>query len=176
MLYIQALINGILMGGTYGLMALGLSLIFGVLKIINFAHGNLMVVGMFIIYNSFSIAVVQRRSEIGILRALGATRRQIATLFLGESLVEELVQAGGEAPNPAAEGDRGLPAGDAEPDPVGQQQLVFRCDTGALVVVLQPDDVPGVLEVIKGGVVCTSGRGKAGEVNAEKWEADRTQG
>jgi putative ABC transport system permease protein len=42
-------------------------------------------VGMFIIYNSFAIAVTQRRSEIGILRALGATRRQIRWLFLGES-------------------------------------------------------------------------------------------
>lgn len=44
-----------------------------------------LVIGMFIIYNSFAIAVVQRRSEIGVLRALGATRRQIAILFLGES-------------------------------------------------------------------------------------------
>jgi len=42
-------------------------------------------VGMFIIYNSFAIAVTQRRSEIGILRALGATRRQIRWLFLCES-------------------------------------------------------------------------------------------
>jgi len=44
-------------------------------------------IGMFIIYNSFAIAVTQRRSEIGILRALGATRRQIRWLFLGESAV-----------------------------------------------------------------------------------------
>lgn len=44
-----------------------------------------LVIGMFIIYNSFSIAVTQRRGEIGILRALGATRGQIRTLFLGES-------------------------------------------------------------------------------------------
>ena len=42
-------------------------------------------VGMFIIYNAFAIAVTQRRSEIGVLRALGATRRQIRWLFLGES-------------------------------------------------------------------------------------------
>ena len=39
-------------------------------------------IGMFIIYNTFAIAVTQRRPEIGILRALGATRRQIRTLFL----------------------------------------------------------------------------------------------
>ena len=42
-------------------------------------------IGMFIIYNTFAIAVTQRRSEIGILRALGATRGQIRTLFLVES-------------------------------------------------------------------------------------------
>jgi len=47
-------------------------------------------IGMFIIYNTFQIAVTQRRSEIGILRALGATRRQIRTLFLGESVVAGL--------------------------------------------------------------------------------------
>src|SRR6185369_10009017 len=48
-------------------------------------------IGMFIIYNSFSIAVTQRRSEIGILRALGATRAQIRTLFLGESALAGLI-------------------------------------------------------------------------------------
>ena len=48
-------------------------------------------IGMFIIYNSFSIAVTQRRSEIGILRALGAPRRQIRNLFLIESAVSGLL-------------------------------------------------------------------------------------
>ena len=48
-------------------------------------------IGMFIIYNSFSIAVTQRRSEIGILRALGAPRRQIRNLFLVESAVSGLL-------------------------------------------------------------------------------------
>src|SRR5262249_1336237 len=47
-------------------------------------------IGMFIIYNSFAIAVTERRSEIGILRALGATRSQIRWLFLGERAVPAL--------------------------------------------------------------------------------------
>ncbi len=50
-----------------------------------------LLIGMFIIYNSFAIAVTQRRAEIGILRALGATRRQIRSLFLVESAVLGLV-------------------------------------------------------------------------------------
>ncbi len=48
-------------------------------------------IGMFIIYNTFAIAVTQRRNEIGILRALGATRRQIRTLFLVESAITGLI-------------------------------------------------------------------------------------
>jgi putative ABC transport system permease protein len=42
-------------------------------------------IGLFIIFNAFSIAVTERRSEIGILRALGATRGQTRALFLGEA-------------------------------------------------------------------------------------------
>src|SRR5262249_40186010 len=44
-------------------------------------------IGMFIIYNSFSIAVSERRSEIGVLRAIGASRGQIQRLFLAEAVV-----------------------------------------------------------------------------------------
>ena len=47
---IEDTINGILMGSIYGLTALGLTLIFGVLKVINFAHGSLLMVGMYVAY------------------------------------------------------------------------------------------------------------------------------
>jgi len=43
-------------------------------------------VSMFLIFNSVSLSVLRRRREIGILRALGVTRRQMVTLFLGEAL------------------------------------------------------------------------------------------
>jgi branched-chain amino acid transport system permease protein len=47
---IQSALNGIMMGSMYGLTALGLTLIFGVMKVINFAHGSLLMVGMFSAY------------------------------------------------------------------------------------------------------------------------------
>ncbi|NQU16181.1 MAG: branched-chain amino acid ABC transporter permease [Desulfobacteraceae bacterium] len=47
---LQLGIQGILMGGIYGLIAVGLSLIFGVMGIINFAHGPMIVIGMYVSY------------------------------------------------------------------------------------------------------------------------------
>jgi len=47
---IEALINGVLMGSIYGLTAVGLTIIFGVMKVINFAHGSILMVGMFAAY------------------------------------------------------------------------------------------------------------------------------
>lgn len=48
--FFQASIDGILMGGVYALAALGISLIFGVMKITNFAHGALITVGMYVTF------------------------------------------------------------------------------------------------------------------------------
>ena len=52
-LILQAIIGGLLMGGVLSLVAIGLSLIFGVMNIINFAHGSLMMVGMYISFFAF---------------------------------------------------------------------------------------------------------------------------
>ena len=45
-----------------------------------------LVVGVFLIYNTVSFSVVQRRGVLGILRSIGATQRQIFALILGEAL------------------------------------------------------------------------------------------
>ena len=49
-LALQLVVQGILLGGIYGLIAMGLSLIFGVMGVINFAHGQMMVMGMYVSY------------------------------------------------------------------------------------------------------------------------------
>jgi len=46
-----------------------------------------LVVGAFLIYNTISVSVVRRRAEIGIVRALGASRRQVLAAFLGEAVL-----------------------------------------------------------------------------------------
>ncbi|GAB4572050.1 MAG: FtsX-like permease family protein [Anaerolineae bacterium] len=44
-----------------------------------------LVVGVFLIYNTVAFSIVQRRQDIGIMRSLGTTRRQIFTLIVGEA-------------------------------------------------------------------------------------------
>lgn len=46
-LILQLLLSGVLLGGVYALAALGLNLIFGVAKIVNFAHGEFLMLGMY---------------------------------------------------------------------------------------------------------------------------------
>lgn len=55
MLFFQSIISGILTGGVYALAAIGMSLVFGVMNISNFAHGDLMMLGMYMAYYAFTL-------------------------------------------------------------------------------------------------------------------------
>jgi branched-chain amino acid transport system permease protein len=48
--FLQGAVGGLLIGGTYALIALGLNIIFGTMRVINFAQGTLLMVGMFLAY------------------------------------------------------------------------------------------------------------------------------
>lgn len=56
MILIDALIQGMLMGLLYALIALGLTIIFGVMDIVNFAHGEFLMIGMYAAYWTSIIA------------------------------------------------------------------------------------------------------------------------
>ncbi len=49
-LIMQVLVSGLLMGGVYALIAIGLNLIFGVVRIINFAHGEMVMLAMYLTF------------------------------------------------------------------------------------------------------------------------------
>ena len=54
-LFLQILVNGVLLGGLYTLMALGLALVWGVLNIVNLAHGALIMLGGYACYYLFTL-------------------------------------------------------------------------------------------------------------------------
>ncbi len=51
---LQAVLNGVLTGALYALVGMGLALIFGVMRIVNFAHGAFMMLGMYVVYSLFT--------------------------------------------------------------------------------------------------------------------------
>ncbi len=55
MSFLQPLISGILTGGVYALAGIGMSLVFGVMNISNFAHGDLMMLGMYLAFFAFTL-------------------------------------------------------------------------------------------------------------------------
>jgi branched-chain amino acid transport system permease protein len=57
-IYLNVAVSGLLTGLVYGLMALGLSVIFGVVRVVNFAHGEMMAVAMYlavVLFSSFGL-------------------------------------------------------------------------------------------------------------------------
>ena len=57
-IFLQSLLSGILIGGAYALIGVGLTIIFGVMRIINFAHGDLVMLGMYASYFLFTLGHV----------------------------------------------------------------------------------------------------------------------
>ena len=81
----QAVVTGILLGGIYGLVAMGLTLIFGVLDIVNFAHGAFLAVALYI-----SVVMV---NTLGV-HPFAALLVAVPVMFLLGAAVQRFVLAG----------------------------------------------------------------------------------
>jgi branched-chain amino acid transport system permease protein len=52
---VQHVVNGLIVGGGYALMGIGLTLIFGIMRVVNFAHGEFFMMGAFFLFTLFSL-------------------------------------------------------------------------------------------------------------------------
>ena len=84
----QAITKGLLTGMVYGLMALGLSVIFGVMRVVNFAHGEIMVVGMYLAWMGFEYLQISPMLSLPLIALLFfgagyALQRAVISPFIG---------------------------------------------------------------------------------------------
>src|SRR5437879_13570706 len=61
--FAQQLINGIVLGSIYGLIAIGYTMVYGIVGMINFAHGDIFMIGGFIALISFQHQERNQRNE-----------------------------------------------------------------------------------------------------------------
>jgi branched-chain amino acid transport system permease protein len=74
----QAVVSGLLIGAIYALVAVGLTLIFGVMDIVNFAHGNFLMLGMYVSFFAWSLARIDPAASIPIAAAAIAVLAMLA--------------------------------------------------------------------------------------------------
>jgi branched-subunit amino acid ABC-type transport system permease component len=57
-IFLQQLINGLVLGSVYALVALGYTMVYGILELINFAHGEITMMGAMVIRNTRRIRIL----------------------------------------------------------------------------------------------------------------------
>jgi branched-chain amino acid transport system permease protein len=92
---LEALINGLLIGGVYALLSIGLTLVFGVMNIINFAQGAFLMVGMYVAYLAYSYLALDPLIggfvAFAVVFALGATLfRTLVSRILGAPEISQI--------------------------------------------------------------------------------------
>jgi len=96
MIWIDTIVQGILLGGLYALFAAGLSLVFGIMRLVNLAHGDLIVLGAYLILmvvsvlgiNPFLAALIAMPLMFGIGWVL---QRVVLNRVLGDDILPPLL-------------------------------------------------------------------------------------
>jgi branched-chain amino acid transport system permease protein len=81
--FLQQLINGITLGAIYGLIAIGYTMVYGVVRMINFAHGEIYMVGAFIAAIAFMVLQSAGISSTGMLFAIALPVTVVLTACYG---------------------------------------------------------------------------------------------
>jgi branched-chain amino acid transport system permease protein len=93
----QALLSGVLVGGVYGLLSIGFSLAFGVMRIVNFAHGDLVMYGMYVGVVSATFGVDPLYAipfSFALMALLGAAQYELVyKRFVGFATLQQLLAA-----------------------------------------------------------------------------------
>ena len=87
----NALAAGLILGSIYGLMCLGLGLIFGIMKIVNFAQGELLMLGMFVSF--YLVTASGALAPLGVVAPFVAALAAGPVLFLGGAALHRLIIA-----------------------------------------------------------------------------------
>lgn len=92
----QAAVNGLLIGAVFSLVAVGLTLIFGVMDIVNFAHGQLVMLAMYVTFFAWSLAGLDPLVSIplaaGVMATVGyATYRAVIRPVLGQPMLSQII-------------------------------------------------------------------------------------
>jgi branched-chain amino acid transport system permease protein len=98
LLALQAVLSGVLVGGVYGILSVGLSLAFGVMRIVNFAHGELVMYGMYagvVASQNFGVDPLLILPISFLFTALvGAVQYQVVfRRFVGHATLQQLLAA-----------------------------------------------------------------------------------
>lgn len=89
--FIEQLVNGLTVGSFYALVALGYSMVYGVMKLINFAHGDLFALGAFLGYSLLTSAAGKISETIGLWGGIAFAAFVVsASIALAGILVERI--------------------------------------------------------------------------------------
>lgn len=90
--YINAIVQGILLGGLYALFAAGLSLIFGVMRLVNIAHGDMIVLAAFVALSvSSSLGLTTWWSIMLVVPLMALTGYLLQRLLLNKTLGDDIL-------------------------------------------------------------------------------------
>ncbi len=84
--FLQQLVNGITWGSIYALIALGYTMVYGILRLINFAHGDVYMVGAFAAF--YAARLISAHGPVGLLGAVSVLLIAMATCALLGVVIE----------------------------------------------------------------------------------------